>query len=43
MPLREMGEVAVEALDRVLNGEPPSDVVVDIPPVLVERASLARR
>jgi DNA-binding LacI/PurR family transcriptional regulator len=43
MPLREMGEAAVEELDRVLNGEPPSDLVVDIPPALVERASLARR
>jgi LacI family transcriptional regulator len=40
MPLREMGEAAVDELRRVLEGETPSDVIVDTPPVLVERASL---
>ncbi len=41
MPFAEMGARAVEVLDRVLNGEPPEDVVVGQDPVLVERRSLA--
>jgi LacI family transcriptional regulator len=40
-PLSEMGALAVDELSRVLAGEDPSDVVVQTPPVLVERASLA--
>jgi hypothetical protein len=36
-----MGALAVDELSRVLAGEDPSDVVVQTPPVLVERASLA--
>jgi len=39
-PLSEMGALAVDELKRVLAGEEPSDVVVQTPPVLVERASL---
>ena len=39
-PLSEMGALAVDELNRVLAGEMPSDVVVQTPPVLVERASL---
>lgn len=42
MPFGEMGARAVEELDRVLDGEPPEDVVVATAPVLVERRSLSR-
>jgi LacI family transcriptional regulator len=40
LPLSEMGALAVDELSRVLAGEEPSDVVVQTPPVLIERASL---
>jgi LacI family transcriptional regulator len=40
LPLSEMGARAVDELHRVLAGETPSDVVVEIEPVLVERASV---
>jgi LacI family transcriptional regulator len=40
MPFREMGEVVVEELDRIISGGEPQEVVVETPPVLVERATL---
>jgi DNA-binding LacI/PurR family transcriptional regulator len=41
LPFGEMGARAVEELQRVLAGEKPSDVVVETPPTLVKRSSLA--
>jgi len=40
LPLREMGAAAVEMIDRVIRGEPSSDLVVPIPPSLIERDSI---
>ena len=39
MPLREMAEIAVDLVVRVIGGEEVHDVVVPTPPVLVQRAS----
>lgn len=41
MPLEEMGGQAVATLLALINGEPADDVIVDIPPQLVVRASAA--
>jgi LacI family transcriptional regulator len=41
MPLFELGVRSVDALLAQLEGEPPSDVVVETPPELVRRASTA--
>lgn len=41
LPLREMGAAAVETLDRVVKGERPTNLVVPIPPNLIERESVA--
>jgi LacI family transcriptional regulator len=41
MPLREMAEIAVDQVVRVIGGEVVHDIVVPTPPVLVERASTA--
>ncbi len=40
MPLQELGAVAVEALLRVIDGEPTADVVLREPIVLIERDSV---
>ena len=41
MPLSEMGARSVEELDAIIRGEQPRDIVVDIPPLLIERDSVA--
>lgn len=40
LPLREMGEAAIELIDRVLKGEPTASYAVPVPPELVERNSI---
>ena len=41
MPLDEMGTLAVEELHAMIEGREPKDVVVDVAPKLVCRASVA--
>lgn len=41
MPLEEMGKLAVEELQAMIEGREPKDVVVDVAPTLVSRASVA--
>jgi LacI family transcriptional regulator len=41
MPFAEFGAAAVDAVIAQLEGQPPADVVVATPPVLVSRASVA--
>jgi DNA-binding LacI/PurR family transcriptional regulator len=41
LPLGEMGARAVDELDRALSGEEPQDIVVEQPPELILRQSLA--
>lgn len=41
MPLEQMGQLAVEELQAMIEGREPKDVVVDIAPTLVARASVA--
>jgi LacI family transcriptional regulator len=41
MPLDEMGTLAVEELHAMIEGREPKDVVVDVAPTLVRRASVA--
>jgi LacI family transcriptional regulator len=41
LPVEEMGARAVEELDRVLNGEATTDVIIASPPELVVRGSVA--
>jgi LacI family transcriptional regulator len=43
LPVEEMGARAVEELDRVLNGEATTDVIIASPPELVVRGSVAAR
>ena len=43
MPLREMGEAAIDLIDRVLRGEQATSQMVPTPPELVERDSIAKR
>jgi LacI family transcriptional regulator len=40
LPFSEMGSRAVEEMDRILRGQPVSDVTIDGPPTLIRRASL---
>ena len=41
MPLDEMGTLAVEELHAMIEGREPKDVVVDVAPTLISRASVA--
>ena len=41
MPLREMAEIAVDLLVKLIAGEEVEEVVVPTPPALVERESTA--
>lgn len=41
LPLRELGAAGVDMIDGVLSGKPPADVIIPIPPTLIERESVA--